>query len=93
MLHFLSILYGLKDELIVENKSIGVNIDYSISFEGICNFITEQYKNNESTRLKRWASNFFKDVRCDSCNGSRLKKESLYFKIDKMFNFILIIFY
>ena len=42
----------------------------------------EQYKNNESTRLKRWASNFFKDVKCDSCNGSRLKKESLYFKID-----------
>ena len=42
-----AILYGLKDELIVENKSIGVNIDYSISFEGICNFITEQYKNNE----------------------------------------------
>lgn len=77
-----AILYGLKDELIVENKTIGVNIDYSISFEGICNFITEQYKNNESTRLKRWASNYFKDVKCDSCNGSRLKKESLYFKID-----------
>ena len=77
-----AILFGLKDELIVENKTIGVNIDYSISFEGICNFITEQYKNNESTRLKRWASNYFKDVKCDSCNGSRLKKESLYFKID-----------
>ena len=77
-----AILYGLKDELIVENKTIGVNIDYSISFEGICNFITEQYKNNESTRLKRWANNYFKDVKCDSCNGSRLKKESLNFKID-----------
>ena len=77
-----AILFGLKDELIVENKAIGVNIDYSISFEGIYNFITEQYKNNESTRLKRWASNYFKDVKCDSCNGSRLKKESLYFKID-----------
>ena len=77
-----AILFGLKDELIVENKTIGVNIDYSISFEGICNFISEQYKNNESTRLKRWASNYFKDVKCDSCNGSRLKKESLYFKID-----------
>ena len=77
-----AILYGLKDGLIVENKNIGVNIDYSISFEGICNFITEQYKNNESVRLKRWASNYFKDVKCDSCSGSRLKKESLYFKID-----------
>ena len=49
-----AILYGLNDELKVQNKSIGVNIDYVISFEGICNFINEQYHNNESIRLKRW---------------------------------------
>ena len=52
-----AILYGLKDEIVVENKSIGVNIDYLISFEGISNFIVEQYQNNESIRLKRWAKN------------------------------------
>ena len=53
-----AILYGLKDEIIVENKSIGVNIDYLISFEGISNFIVEQYQNNDSIRLKRWANNY-----------------------------------
>ena len=37
-----AILYGLNDGLKVQNKSIGVNIDYVISFEGICNFINEQ---------------------------------------------------
>ena len=77
-----AILYGLKDDLIIENKSIGVNIDYSISFEGICNFIIEQYQSNDSIRLKRWANNYFKEVICDDCQGSRLNKESLYFKID-----------
>ncbi len=77
-----AILYGIKDELKVENKSIGVNIDYLISFEGISNFIFDQYQNNESVRLKRWASNYFKDILCESCKGSRLKKEALYFKID-----------
>ena len=77
-----AILYGLKDEIIVENKSIGVNIDYLISFEGISNFIVEQYQNNDSIRLKRWANNYFKEVLCDSCEGSRLKREALYFKID-----------
>ena len=77
-----AILYGLKEEIVVENKSIGVNIDYLISFEGISNFIFDQYQNNESVRLKRWASNYFKDILCESCKGSRLKKEALYFKID-----------
>ncbi len=77
-----AILYGLKDEIIVENKSIGVNIDYLISFEGISNFIVEQYQNNDSVRLRRWANNYFKEVICDECEGCRLKKEALFFKID-----------
>ena len=77
-----AILYGLKDDLIIENKSIGVNIDYTISFEGICNFIKEQFQNNESIRLKRWANNYFKEITCDNCQGSRLNKEALYFRID-----------
>ncbi len=77
-----AILYGLKDEIKVENKSIGVNIDYLISFEGICNFIIEQHRSNDSIRLKRWASNYFKQILCDSCKGSRLRKEALYFKIN-----------
>ena len=66
----------------VQNKSIGVNIDYVISFEGICNFISEQYHNNDSIRLKRWANNYFREVLCETCQGSRLKKEALQFKID-----------
>ena len=77
-----AILYGLNDGLKVQNKSIGVNIDYVISFEGICNFISEQYHNNDSIRLKRWANNYFREVLCESCQGSRLKKEALQFKID-----------
>jgi len=77
-----AILYGLNDGLKVQNKSIGVNIDYVISFEGICNFISEQYHNNDSIRLKRWANNYFREVLCESCQGSRLKKEALHFKID-----------
>ena len=40
-----AILYGLNDGLKVQNKSIGVNIDYVISFEGICNFINENSTN------------------------------------------------
>src|SRR5690606_28048926 len=31
---------------------------------------------------KRWASDFMDEIVCPECNGSRLRKESLYFKIN-----------
>ena len=76
-----AILYGMKDKIVIPNDFIGVNIDYSISFDGICNYIEDQYYSNDSIRLKRWASNFLKEDICYDCSGSRLKKESLFFRI------------
>ena len=70
-----AILYGLNDGLKVQNKSIGVNIDYVISFEGICNFISEQYHNNDSIRLKRWANNYFREVYVKLAKDQDLKKK------------------
>src|SRR5690606_17384096 len=36
----------------------------------------------DSTSLKRWAKQYMDRIPCPECEGSRLKKESLYFKID-----------
>ena len=77
-----AILYGLNDSLKIENKSIGVNYDYLIKFDGIVNFLENQLENYDSIKIRRWAKNYFKDSVCENCNGSRLKKESLFFKID-----------
>ena len=50
--------------------------NYKIEYEGIVNFIQTQYKNNESQKLRRWAFDFMDEIKCEKCNGSRLKKES-----------------
>ena len=76
------ILYGGKDDFIVESKSLGVKREYKIDFEGIINFIKYQFDNAESMSIKRWAKNFMNSVKCEDCNGTRLNKESLYFKIN-----------
>ena len=76
------ILYGGNEKFSVESKTLGVTRDYKIDFEGVSNFIENQYKNAESTSLKRWAKDYMDKVTCPVCNGSRLKKESLYFKIN-----------
>ncbi|MEL0456137.1 excinuclease ABC subunit UvrA [Flavobacteriaceae bacterium SZ-1-7] len=76
------ILYGGNEKFSVESKTLGVTRDYKIEFEGVANFIENQYKTAESTSLKRWAKDFMDKITCPVCEGSRLKKESLYFKIN-----------
>ncbi|MBT8267060.1 MAG: excinuclease ABC subunit UvrA [Bacteroidia bacterium] len=76
------ILYGGNEKFSVTSKSLGVTRDYNIDFEGIANFIESQYKNAESTSIKRWAKAYMDKVKCPVCEGRRLKKESLYFKIN-----------
>ena len=76
------ILYGADESFEVENKTIGVTRKYSISFEGVINFIISQSKEKKSRSIQRWADGFMNKVSCPSCGGDRLRIESRHFKID-----------
>ncbi len=75
------ILHGGNEKFSIASKTIGVTRKYEIDFEGITSFIENQYKSSESRSIKRWAKGFMDEVICSSCEGNRLKKESLHFKI------------
>src|SRR5690606_20626518 len=66
----------------VKSQIMGITREYKIEFEGIANFIKNQFEQSESTSIKRWAKEFMDEVTCPVCEGSRLRKESLYFKIN-----------
>ncbi|NNK83554.1 MAG: excinuclease ABC subunit UvrA [Flavobacteriaceae bacterium] len=76
------ILYGGNDKFSIESKTLGVTRNYNIDFEGIANFIESQYHNSDSSSIKRWAKSYMDKVICPECEGTRLKKESLFFKIN-----------
>jgi len=76
------ILYGGNEKFNIVSKSAGITRNYEIDFEGIINFISNQFRDTSSTSIKRWAKDFMDEKECASCNGSRLKKEALHFKID-----------
>jgi excinuclease ABC subunit A len=57
---------------------------YSLKFEGIATQVERNYNDESSDALKNWASNYISDYKCSSCDGYRLKKESLAFKIDHL---------
>ncbi len=76
------IFYGGKDSFDIESKLMGVTKNYQIEFEGIEKFIKNQYEQSGSNSIKRWAKGFMNENICSECNGTRLKKESLFFKIN-----------
>ncbi|OXB11815.1 excinuclease ABC subunit A [Flavobacterium plurextorum] len=77
------ILYGGKDKFTINSKDLGVTRDYKIDFEGISNFIKNQYDESATTSIKRWAKDFMDEINCPVCEGSRLKKEAQFFRVNK----------
>ena len=75
------IFYGTDEKFEVASKTLGITRNYRIEFEGIVTFIKNTFEDNESRSLIRWAKDFMDHVDCTECNGARLRKESLYFKL------------
>lgn len=56
---------------------------YTGSYEGIIPMLKRWFFSTQTTEwLREWVEQFMQLKSCPSCNGARLKKESLWFKID-----------
>jgi excinuclease ABC subunit A len=77
------ILYGSDDVLNVHvDYASSSSYHYSATFEGIVNFIVSQDTEDASPSMRKWIQGFLQTIPCPECKGARLKKESLYFRID-----------
>jgi len=76
------ILNGGKESFDVESKNLGIKRNYKIEYEGISNFIQNQFQESGSAPIKRWAKGFMDQILCPDCGGSRLQKASLNFKLN-----------
>ena len=55
--------------------------EWTSRFEGIINFLEKQ-RDEGSEAIKKWVEDFTIIRTCPECEGARLKKESLHFKLD-----------
>lgn len=69
---------GQQEDLDFEN----MKFDPYGPFEGIINMLQRWFANPYSEAIREWAEDYMIMKPCDACNGMRLKKESLWFKID-----------
>ncbi|MGB4654850.1 MAG: excinuclease ABC subunit UvrA [Bacteroidales bacterium] len=76
------ILFGT-DEIIKEhNAYLGITSSYQLNFKGIAYYINNQVEETTSLKMKSWAEKFTNTIKCPACNGTRLKPDSLLFKIN-----------
>lgn len=81
------VLYGKEDgitgdELQFDDEEISGNV-YSGEFEGVVNQVKRWFATSTSEAIQRWAEAFMELTTCKTCEGTRLKKESLWFKVDE----------
>ncbi|RPD39272.1 excinuclease ABC subunit UvrA [Chitinophaga barathri] len=55
---------------------------YATEYEGVVNMVRRYFNDTSSDAVRNWAEGFMKLSTCPECNGARLKKESLMFKVD-----------
>ena len=86
------LLYGNEEGLITyvndetqsytDNLAGGTDEVTQHNYEGIVNMVLRWFNETGSEGVRTWAESFMVLSTCPECNGARLKKESLFFKLD-----------
>lgn len=79
------VLYGKtegvsEEDLQYNDEEMGTAV-YDGEFEGVVNQVKRWFATSTSEAIQRWAEGFMQLTTCKTCNGTRLKKESLWFKV------------
>jgi len=75
------IMQGTNERLKIKNESLG-NSNYMVSYEGIAKYIEMQQDDDASATAQKWAGQFITTSLCPECNGQRLNREALHFRIN-----------
>src|SRR3954452_2964388 len=74
---------GMQEEPDEFDEALSTN-PYEGEFEGIVPMLKRWFSGTNSTELLReWVEKYMELKKCPACNGTRLKKESVWFKIDQ----------
>ncbi|MBP9741363.1 MAG: excinuclease ABC subunit UvrA, partial [Chitinophagaceae bacterium] len=81
------LLYGdqsISSSLELDMNDENIPNEYTGSYEGIISMLKRWFTSTQSNEgLKSWVEKFMELSTCTTCNGARLRKESLWFKVDE----------
>jgi excinuclease ABC subunit A len=87
------LLFGIEDidappSSSIDGQADGSKFDdaerwYTIENGGIEGMLQRSYRGSSTDSVRRWSEQFMNQESCPSCNGYRLKKQSLYFRVNE----------
>ena len=75
------ILYGSLTNVKIPKELVHTSSDYFVSFDGIIKYLRQVMDNDDSYSGQKWADQFLAVCKCPECNGQRLNRESLSYRI------------
>jgi len=76
------IIYGHPQRIKIDKSLVHTNSDFYTEYEGLAKYINQLREAETSASAQKWADSFDKTTTCPQCNGARLNREALQFKID-----------
>ncbi len=72
------LLNGTKEKIsFTYNYGNGKPVTYMHRFSGLFNYLKNYYNTTSSNNIREWVESYMNTIKCPSCGGGRLKKESL----------------
>jgi len=84
------LLYGKEEADETVDDAVDMDVEnnetsfYETNYEGVVNMVKRWFgATNTSEAIRDWAEKFMQLRPCETCEGTRLRKESLWFKVDE----------
>ncbi|MDR2120773.1 MAG: excinuclease ABC subunit UvrA [Tannerella sp.] len=74
------IMNGTGERLVIKNESLSASKHF-LSYEGVVKYIMMQKESDSSASAQKWAEQFVSMGVCPECNGQRLNKEAMHYRI------------
>ena len=75
------ILYGSLEPVRIDKELVHTSSDYFVDFDGVVKYLRSVMESDDSTGGQKWADQFLAECECPECQGQRLTREALSYKI------------
>ncbi|MCM1079346.1 MAG: excinuclease ABC subunit UvrA [Bacteroidales bacterium] len=75
------VLYGRLEDVRVSKDLVKTSSDYFTDYQGVIKYLRSVMEDNDSAAGQKWADQFLDTCTCPACQGQRLNKEALSYRI------------
>lgn len=75
------ILYGSLEPVKIDKELVHTSSDYFTTFDGVVKYMRSVMDNDDTASGQKWADQFLAICKCPECQGMRLNKESLSYRV------------